>query len=351
MGRKKITMADIAKELNLSINAISLALNDRAGVSEDTRRVILDKAEEMGYLDQSKKYTSVYSNKNICVMLEKRFFEDLQFYGRVLLGVEAAAKESGYDVFVNSFKREERQVPACIENKKVSGVIVIGKIPDEILGILKTYHLPVVLVDYISYQESTDCIVTDNRAGTFKMTKYLIQNGFKKIGFFGDIRYSPSVKERFWGYQEALQEVLSFPNFESTMKYVEQYSMLNNVEEYVIHKNIEALKNSFLEIQEKPEVLICSNDKLAILLCKVLEILGYEIPRDIGIVGFDDIELGKMVIPQLTTIHVDKELMGKKGMQRLLYRIENPNDKIEKIVMDVGIIERGSVKTPFQLEK
>lgn len=348
MGNKKITMSDIAKELNLSINAISLALNDRAGVSEKTRRQVLNKAEEMGYLDQRKKYNVVYSNKNICVIIEKRFFEDLQFYGRVLLGIENTAKEGGYDIFVNSFEKDEKKVPACVENKKVSGVIVVGKISDEVLSRLREYRLPVVLVDHISYRESTDCIITDNKAGTFKITKYLITNGFQKIGFFGDIRYSPSVRERFWGYQEALQEYMPFQDFESSMNYVEQYSMLNKVEDYVIGQDMEGLKNSFLLIKERPEVLICSNDKSAILLCKALELLGYQIPQDISIVGFDDIELGKMVVPKITTVHVDKELMGKKGMQRLLYRIEHPNDKVEKIMMDVSIVERESVKIPYK---
>ena len=67
--KKRVTMKEIAERLNLSVNAVSLALNDRAGVSEETRRLVLNAAEEMGYLDQSTKYTAAYSNKNICILL------------------------------------------------------------------------------------------------------------------------------------------------------------------------------------------------------------------------------------------------------------------------------------------
>ena len=104
MTRKRVTMKDIADRLNLSINAVSLALNDKTGVGEETKRLILNTAEEMGYLDQSVKYMQNYSNKNICVLLKNRFFRDFRFYGRVLLGIEEEAKKAGYDVFFSSFE-------------------------------------------------------------------------------------------------------------------------------------------------------------------------------------------------------------------------------------------------------
>lgn len=167
-------------------------------------------AEEIGYLDQNEKYTSTYSNKNICILIEHRFFRDMYFYGRVLLGVESAAKEAGYDILVKSFNEKQEVVPECVEKRKVSGIIVIGKLADEYLISLKSYGLPIVLVDHVSMKEETDSVITDNKTGSFKMTEYLIQEGFEKIGFFGGMEYSPSVRERFWGYQEAIRTLMNF---------------------------------------------------------------------------------------------------------------------------------------------
>ncbi|MCI6018426.1 MAG: LacI family DNA-binding transcriptional regulator [Clostridiales bacterium] len=341
MTRKKVTMKDIAEKLNLSINAVSLALNDRAGVGEETRRLILNTAEEMGYLDQSAKYVQTYSNKNICVLLEHRFFRDFRFYGRVLLGIEEQAKKSGYDVFVNSFEVEN--VPSCVENHKVSGIIVVGKISASFLTKLKTYHLPVVLADYTSLEEPTDCVMSDNKQGAYKMTSYLIEKGFRRIGYMGDLDYSPSTRERFFGYHEAIQNKLGFKDFDESLKYVQRFSCISDVENAVINQDMEKLYERFLDIQERPEVIFCSNDHLAFLLLKVLQKKGFSIPEDIGIVGFDDVEMSHMVYPALTTVNVRKKKMGENATKRLLYRIAHPKEEVQMLVMNVEIVERDSV--------
>lgn len=340
MIRKRVTMKDIADKLHLSVNAVSLALNDKTGVGEETRRLILNTAEEMGYLDQSVKYTQNYSNKNICVLLKNRFFRDFRFYGRVLLGIEEEAKKAGYDVFFSSFEAEE--VPICIENRKVAGIIAVGKIGDSFLNRLKEYRIPIVLADYNSLEEKVDCIMSDNKLGSYKMTSYLYEKGFRKIGYVGDLSYSPSTRERFYGYQEAIQNYLNRTMPQETMAYIEQYSILTKIEEYVIHQNRDALYAKFIEMPEKPEAFICSNDELAILLMKVLQEHGYRIPEDIAVVGFDDIEPAKMVTPSLTTVHVRRKTMGQNATKRLLYRIANPKAPIETIVMGVDIVERDS---------
>ncbi len=344
MGEKRITMSDIAQRLDLSINAVSLALNGKTGVSEKTRKKVLTMAEELGYLDQSDKYTAAYSDQNICILIEHRFFRDMYFYGRVLLGVENAAKEAGYDILVKSFDEKAEAVPECVEKRKVAGIIVIGKLSDAYLKRLKGYHMPLVLVDHISLEEPTDAIMTDNKEGSYQLTKYLIQEGFTKIGFLGGLEYSPSVRERFWGYLEAIRTLMVFPDFESSMEYAKKYSCLNKIEEYVINNDAKGMEETFRKIQERPEVFVCANDKMAILTCKVLEDMGLRVPEDIGIVGFDDIELSKMVAPGLTTVHVYKDLLGRKGVERLIYRMEHPKERVGIIVMGVELIVRNSAK-------
>lgn len=341
MKRKNVTMKNIADHLGISVNAVSLALNDRAGVGETTRKLVLDTAEEMGYLEQSSKYIKTYSNKNICILLKHRFFRDFRFYGRILLGIEEEAKKFGYDVFINSFDAQE--VPSCVEGQKVSGIIVVGKIEDSFLKRLKGYQMPVILVDYVSLEEPADSVVSDSRFGAYKMTTYLLERGLTRIGYFGDMEYTPSTRDRFFGYQEAMQHYLHFDSFKESLMYVEQFSVLTNVEEYVIRQDAEGLYAMFEGIRERPQAIVCSNDELAISLMKILQKKGIMVPDEIGVVGFDDIELSKMVSPALTTVHVQKKLMGKKAMQRLVYRMAHPKDEIEKTILDVQIVERDSV--------
>ena len=340
---KKVTMKDIAVKLGLSINAVSLALNDRVGVSEETRRQVLSVAEELGYLEHTPKYMSTYSSKNICVLLRSIYFRDMHFYSKILIGIEQEARKLGYDLLIN-FYEDEFEVPNCVENKRVAGIVIVGKIQDNYLIELKSYQIPVVLVDHTSFTESTDSILTDNKLGTFKVTKYLIDKGYNKIGFFGDLNYSISIKERFFGYQEAIKLLPDLNSQHKVNGYTERYSVLSDIEDYILTNNIEKITEQVKEVQELPEVFVCSNDNAAIQLCSVLKIIGYQVPEDIGVVGFDDIDLSSMITPKITTIRVNKELMGKKAIQRLIWRIANPKEPVENIIMNVDIVERESVK-------
>ena len=339
---KKVTMKDIAEKLNISINAVSLALNNKIGVSDETRLLVLKTAEQMGYLDKSIKYKRIFSSKNLCVLLKNMYFKDMYFYSKILIGIEQEARQKGYDIIV-SFYEDAFRMPNCIEEGKVCGVIAVGKIEDEHLLEIKKYKIPIVLVDHSSLRESIDSIVTDNKLGAFKMTKYLIDKGYRNIGFFGDLEYSISVKERFFGYQEAIREYFSTRSQKSTNDYIFKYSFLDNVEEYIIEQNTEKIISCLRKIDNMPEVLICSNDNAAIQVCDALKNMGYNIPKDIGVVGFDDIVLCTMVTPRLTTVRVNKELMGKKAVEKLLWRISNEDSAVENSSLSVDIIERESV--------
>ena len=181
----KITMKDIAERLDISINAVSLALNSKAGVSEETRKQVLDIAEELGYLDKSPKFVKSFANKNICVIIKKYYFEDNTFYSKIMMGIGEESRRKGYDIITCLINETEENIPSCIESKKVCGIIVIGTIEDEYLVKLKNYKIPVVLVDHTSLLESTDSILTDNKLGSFNITKLLIEKGYKDIGFSG----------------------------------------------------------------------------------------------------------------------------------------------------------------------
>ncbi|GAA0109120.1 MULTISPECIES: LacI family DNA-binding transcriptional regulator [Clostridium] len=339
----KITMKDIAERLDISINAVSLALNSKAGVSEETRKQVLDVAEELGYLDKSPKFVKSFANKNICVIIKKYYFEDNTFYSKIMMGIGEESRRKGYDIITCLINETEENIPSCIESKKVCGIIVIGTIEDEYLVKLKNYKIPVVLVDHTSLLESTDSILTDNKLGSFNITKLLIEKGYKDIGFFGDLEYSLSIKERFFGYREAIKKFLKFNNFKEAEVFIEEQSVLYDVEQNIIDKNIEGIKERINRINKIPEAFVCSNDNAAIALITSLKELGYMVPKDIAVVGFDDIVLSSLIEPKLTTVRVEKDFMGRKAVDRLLWRIENKKDPDEKTILSVEVIERDSV--------
>jgi len=339
--KQKVTMKDIATKLGLSINAISLVLNDRSGVSEETRSLVLKTAEEMGYLEQSTKYSKTYSGKNLCILIKRIYFKDMHFYSKVLLGIEQEAKKNNYDVLMTVLDNNE--IPSCIENKKVAGIIVVGKIETEYLTRVKQYEIPVVLVDTTSLIDATDSVMTDNRLGAYQAVRYLIDKGFRKIGYFGDLDYTVSVRERFWGYQEALKHLPNINGYNETFKYSEEYSVLSDIEQHVINNDTDKIIERVKSVKNMPEVFFCSNDNVAIQMCNSLKVLGYRIPEDISVMGFDDVDLCTMVLPKLSTIRVNKEFMGKRAIQLFVWRLSNKKDPAEKIMIGIEIIERNSV--------
>lgn len=339
----KVTMKDISEKLNISINAVSLALNSKAGVSEETRKLVLDVAEEIGYLDKSAKFIQSYASKNICVLIRKLYFEDNYFYSKIMMGIVEESRRKGYDIITCMINENEKIVPACIESKKVCGVIVIGAIEDDYLIKLKDNKLPVVLVDHTSLLESTDSILTDNKLGSFKVTKLLLDHGYKKIGFFGDLEYSLSIKERFFGYQEAMKTFIKFNEGNKLMDFINTYSILGELESYIINQDYEGIMEKIKSMKNIPEAFVCSNDSAAIMLVSAIKEMGYSVPQDIAIVGFDDIALSSFVLPNITTVKVEKDLMGRKAVKRLLWRLDNKDDPNENIVMSVDVVERDSV--------
>lgn len=339
---KKVTMKQLADRLGISINAVSLALNNREGVSEETRKQVLKLANESGYLEQSDKYNKTFSSKNICVLIRKIYFQDMHFYSRVIYGIEWQADKLGYDIIIQ-FTDENVKVPACVENHKVAGIIIVGPVEKERIEALGIYGIPLVVVDSTAYGRPADKILSDNRGGAFSAVNLLIRNGYEKIGFFGDLDYSLSIKERYFGYVEAMSVLMEDKSMQSALLTTMRYSLLKDVEQHVLDKNLEAIIERIKTIQEMPEAFMCSNDRAAILLMNALRELNYRVPEEIGIVGFDDMEISTMVMPGLTTLHIAKKNMGMKAVQTLQWRLQNRKAKPEKIILPVELVVRGSV--------
>lgn len=226
--------------------------------------------------------------------------------------------------------------------KKSGRDVVVGKISDVNLKQLKKTGIPIVLVDFTSLYDSCDCVLTHNKQGGYMITNYVLQKGYQKIGFFGDLNYSMSFQDRFIGFKEALMKHHIIQGY-CDDAYIRQYSFLENIETFILNQQIDEIIH-LLQSKPLPEVLICANDSNAFVVIQALHTMGLKIPDDIGVTGFDDTPLAEKFIPSLTTLQVQKESMGKEAVHRLVDRIQR-KDYIQKTeLLSVKIIERTSVK-------
>lgn len=336
----KVTMKDIAKELNISINAVSIALNDKPGVSDSMRLKILRTADKMGYINEKHHYLSVFSKSNICILMQSYYANTGHFYSIVLRLIVERAKQLGYISILNYFEDNQFEFPDCIIDRKVAGILVVGKISDQNLNQLKNTGIPVVLVDYTSLGDTCDCVLTHNKQGGYLITQYVLDKGYKRVGFFGDLEYSLSFSDRFMGYKQALVNRNITNDIES---YMNQYSFLHDTEKYVLENDVHSIV-SLLGKRELPEVFVCANDSNAFILLNALTLMNIKVPDQIGITGFDDTPLCDKTIPKLTTVQVQKELMGEIAVNKLIDRIHRENDVQMTQLLSTKIIERDSVK-------
>lgn len=335
-------MKDIAEKLNISINAVSLALNDKEGVSDETRSLVFRTAAELGYFRGTPVFTGGNISKNFCLMIENRYFKDINFYSKVILGIENEARKNNYDIIVNFMDRSNFVVPAAVESRKASGILIVGAIEDEYLEKVLRFGLPTVLVDHASNMLNVDSVLTQNMSGAYMAVSYLIKNGQKNISFFGSIDYTLSFRERWLGFYEGMKDRKN--DSSSMLEGLAKNSITGPLEKYIQNKDYNAIAELLRSIEKMPDAWVCSNDDGAIALYNALGILGLKVPDDVSIVGFDDIDLCKIISPQLTTIRVNKELMGQRAVKRLLWRIEHEQELCEHIRLAVSLIERDSVK-------
>jgi len=342
MVKQKVTMKDIADQLGLSVNAVSLALNNKTGVGKKNKNLIIDTAEQMGYIVGTGRFGEAIAGKNLCILIKTQYFKDSDFYAKILLGVEEEAKKNGYDVLIN-FTNESEDIPDCVEQNRVCGMISVGRISDEYLAKLKRYGISIVVVDHSSMFEPIDCVISDNKLGSYKVTRLLVERGYQRIGFLGDLDYSMSIKERFFGYQEGIS-LLGMKGYSITSDYVQKYCILSDIEQYVISHNLPKLIEKLKGLKQLPQAFVCSNDEAAIQFIHALNKLDYRVPDDIAIVGFDNISLSAAVTPKLTTVNVHKEFMGQVAVQRLIWRMGHRSEPIESIMLSVEVVERNSMK-------
>ncbi|ACL77294.1 LacI family DNA-binding transcriptional regulator [Ruminiclostridium cellulolyticum] len=333
---KKVTMDDIAEKLGISKNTVSLALRGMPGISESTRKVIEQTAREMGYTYKVSARKNTMA-RNLCLIIAKSTRDSIGFFSYVQLGIEDEAKKNNLNTIIHYYDENVQgfETPNCVKDGMVSGIITLGRISRETINCIVGYNLPVVMVDNYFDNLSMDYILTDNHSGGYAATEYLIDCGHTKIGFLGDISASISFYDRYQGFLKALRD--------RGIEINEGYSITDKKLEELPQEDITGLVNEIRTKAGLPTAFFCCNDAEAIVIIKVLKNIGVLVPNKISIIGFDDIENAANVTPELTTMRVQKEIMGKGAVCKLMEKLEQEIKSSEKILLSACLIKRNSV--------
>ncbi|MCZ0703096.1 LacI family transcriptional regulator [Natronobacillus azotifigens] len=332
MKNRQVTMKDIAKRMGVSSVTISKALNDKDGVSEELKAEIKRVSIEMGYrintLAKSMKEGYSY---NIGILIPERFTGDLQsFYMKFYNQVSKVLENYNYYAILEILDKkdeEELNFPRIYSENKVDGIIVLGQLNNDYIEMFQNIDIPNVFLDFYTDNSQFDSIVTDNFYGVYELTNYLIKLGHTNIGFVGNIHSTSSIQDRYLGYYKSLLE----HNIPLKDSYI-----FKDRDDYGKYLDIELTG-------DLPTAFVCNCDQVAYNLIRRLNSLGYNVPNDFSVVGFDDDIYASLTTPPLTTVAVDVKEMSSVAVKIIIKKIKDKTAKYGRILIKGNVIYRESV--------
>ncbi|MDR1444893.1 MAG: LacI family DNA-binding transcriptional regulator [Treponema sp.] len=342
---------DIAKAAEVSPSAVSLALNNKSGVSGELRERIQDIAKDMGYRSVARQEGrgAAGSVKLLKIAKHGHVVNERHnaFITEYLEGIEQGAKRRNYTLEVSFFNRTpvEKIVEEELRaggNKGAGGLIVLGtELSAHELSFFTALTRPTVFIDTCFPLTVFDCVDMDNGDGVFRSIEYFYRMGHRSIGLVKSSYETRNFKEREEGFREAM-EYFSLPVQEDFIIAVDP------AYEQAAGDMARFLERTGLRAGGKtpfPSAFFCMNDIIAYGCMKALREKGFAIPGDVSVIGFDDLPSSSVTDPPLTSIRVSTRQIGGRALEKLSERIEGSADgRPEKILVSGTLMVRGSVK-------
>lgn len=339
----KTSIQMIADALGLSRNTVSKVINNKP-VPNITRERVIKKAIEIGY----KGFGQVKQNeirRLKLLLLAGKPLSNLDFFMSLIRGVENLATSLNVDFFqytMNSNTSFE-QLQNYINTLKIDGIIVVELYDEIFLERFLTLQIPIVFIDGAlglkKREGNYDVILMEGRELVYRLAHEYLKNGYKDIVFCGDYQHCQGFYERFLGIKDALSD----------------HSLSVNLNHHLIFpddspiSDISWLGKKINHLNRRPKVIFCANDYIAINICKAVQLLKLRIPEDVQVIGFDNIVDSNLNVPTITTIDVNKELLGQEALYILIDRINRPVKPSRTIYYKTNLIKRNSTKLIFKI--
>jgi LacI family transcriptional regulator len=331
MSKQTPTLAQVAKIAGVSQMTASRALNDKPGVSQQTREEVLKIAVDIGYVvNRSAQKLSGGRNGIIGIMTPVL---DNHYVGELVVGVGRAARAQGYETLVYTLFDEDRhshQSVLGLIKQFTDGVVAILPRESAYFNALAAANVPVVAIDQRGSLDGFPSISVDSYGGAVRAVEHLAQLGHTRIGFVAGDESIEGVRDRRRGYVDALVR-FGLPTDPSLIAQGDLSQM----------RAFDAA-SALLALPEPPTAIFAVNDLSAFGVIAAARELGLKVPRDLSVLGFDDIPMASQVHPPLTTIRQPFAQMGRAAVNTLLSQMESDDTIAPRIVLPTELIVRQS---------
>lgn len=335
-----ITAKELAALLNLSPAAVSMALNNKSGVSTATRIKVVEAAKEYGY-DFSRIEDARLSSRtrgSILFIIYKKsgaIVSDTPFFLQLTEGINLSCNSHSYLMNVNYIYDNddlENQINE-INGLNCEGIILLGtEMADHDFRPFTKLEIPIVILDTYFNKVNRNYVLINNHQGAFIATNYLIKRCECQPGYIRSSYSISNFEERANSFYNTIRANGMSPS------------------KSIVHQVSPSIEGAYADmctvLENKDEIAaayFADNDLIACGAIKAFVKYGYRIPGDISIIGFDDMPMCAYVEPSLTTIQVNKQNMGQFAVERLMQLIDKPSSATAKIELSTELVVRNSV--------
>jgi LacI family transcriptional regulator, purine nucleotide synthesis repressor len=330
-----VTVKDIARLAKVSHTTVSRALNDSPVIKEETKLRIKELAKKLNYVPNISAKSLVLEKSYNIGLFTLKSIENLHtsFFYEVMDGINTAIGDI-YSVIPKKIK-DNNDVNNIMSQRKYDGIIFLSMDISDARMIYKlaSFNIPVVTLNRYMNDNETYCVYVDERSGARNAVEHLIKCGHKKIAIIEGPELFITTKERYKGYIDAMTK--------HNISIVNEYIVKGGFTPESGYMEMERL----IKHEAPPTAVFVSNDLMAVGSIKACQQNGYRVPEDMSIIGFDDMEFSKYLIPSLTTVRKSRRTMGEQGAVMLLKLLSNRQIESKMIMLEAELILRESCKS------
>jgi LacI family repressor for deo operon, udp, cdd, tsx, nupC, and nupG len=338
-GREIVKISDVAKLAGLSPATVSRVLNNHPYVSEEKKKRVAEAVEKLNYFPNSsaqKLRGQKVDTIAVCVPLLTN-----PFFAYLLEGIDQAATDAGLQLLVCQTryeKKKELYYLNLLKTKQVDGII-LSSIENEWKNIEEyTKHGPIILCNEHSNEANVSQVYLDQVYGGYIGTRYLIESGYNRIAYCRGEYASGLSLERERGYRLAIEEY-GLPNRSEWI--------FRNSTDFQSGKQV---ARDIANMKERPNAVFTGSDQVAAGIIVEAKRLGFRVPDDLGVIGFDDQPVAEVTVPSLTTIRQPVQEIGKTAMELLIKELIDQLEQPKLVTLPLQLIERASTKQPIKGE-
>ncbi len=329
------TIKDVAKKAGVSVATVSYVINGTRNVAPETAARVRAAMEELSYhpnaVAQSLRTRTTHVIGAVISDISNPFFATL------IRGAEDCARENGYSLLIcNTSEKLENELVylQLLSRKRVDGMIIAptGK-NDGLIKDLIERGMQIVFIDRKVEGVAAPAVLSENEEGAYQATRYLIEQGHRKIGIVLGLPHVSTTTERLHGYERALAEagIAADP---SLIVYG--------------HSQVEGARKAsvtLLERADRPSAVFATNNLMTIGLMMAIHDLELRCPQDVSVIGFDDFDWAAAFNPPLTTVAQDPYLIGERAVEILFANLNQHNRSTVEVRIPTRFLRRGSVNT------